>query len=155
MNIICILFCLDSGVYRYIWILIIKNKKPFCGINMGYMLIAKRSVVSAANYAGVAHLPKIKYCSSFSIEVNSPHANEVHIQPIFCQQLISILLRGSHDECGFDTWIWYIFHIIYCVSSQSIVFWWSDLVRRTVMSDIKARCCRCSFWLRSLNGGIS
>ena len=37
------------------------------------VLFAKRSV---------AHLPKIKYCSSFSIEVN-PHANEVRIQPIF------------------------------------------------------------------------
>ena len=37
---------------------------------------------------GVAHLSKVKYCSSFSIEVN-PHANEVRIQPNFVTSFVS------------------------------------------------------------------
>ena len=88
-------------------------------------LIAKRSVVSAANYAGRSSFAKDQIFVLLPIEVIS-HANEVFlffcIQPTlsaFCQHIAAWQSLWS----GFHTWILYNFHKIYCVSSQSIVFW--------------------------------
>ena len=51
----------------------------------------------------VAYLSKIKYCSSFSIEVNQ-HANEVRIKPILSALFVSIFAMINVVLIhGFDT----------------------------------------------------
>ena len=62
-------------------------------INVLFEVIAKRSVVSAANYAERSSFAKDQILFFLSIEVN-PHANEVRIQPILSAVCVSILLRG-------------------------------------------------------------
>ena len=86
-------------------------------------IFAKRSVVSAANYAERSSFAKDQIFVLLPIEVIS-HANEVFlffcIQPTlsaFCQHIAACQSLWS----GFHTWILYNFHKIYCVSSQSIV----------------------------------
>ena len=78
------------------------------------MLFAKRSVVSATNYAERSSFAKDQIFVLLPIEVIS-HANEVFffffIQPIF----VSILLRGSHYGVVF-------IHGFYTIFIKSIVF---------------------------------
>ena len=163
----CCLWCFAIGVEVTFFAVYLLYWLPSNFFFLLYLLFAKRSVVSAANYAERSSFAKDQIFVLLPIEVIS-HANEVFfvffaynqfffcIQPTlsaFCQHIAAWQSLWS----GFHTWILYNFHKIYCVTSQSIVFWWSYLVRRTVMSDInhiKARCCR---WrcFECLNGGIS
>ena len=90
-------------------------------------LFAKRSVVSAANYAERSSFAKDQIFVLLPIEVIS-HANEVFlhttnfffIQPTlsaFCQHIAAWQSLWS----GFHTWILYNFHKIYCVSGDRIL----------------------------------
>ena len=87
----------------------VKNKahciKVICGVlslkvsrgrSIHKIVFAKRSVVSAANYAVLSSFAKDQILFFISIEVN-PHASEVRIQPNFFSSFVS-------SRSGFDTW---------------------------------------------------
>ena len=81
------------------------------------LLIAKRSVVSAANYAERSSFAKDQIFVLLPIEVIS-HANEVFCffaYNLLCQHFVSILLRGSHYGVVF-------IHGFYTIFIKSIVF---------------------------------
>ena len=82
-----------------------------------FMFIAKRSVVSAANYAERSSFAKDQIFVLLPIEVIS-HANEVFLffaYNLLCQHFVSILLRGSHYGVVF-------IHGFYTIFIKSIVF---------------------------------
>ena len=80
-------------------------------------IFAKRSVVSAANYAERSSFAKDQIFVLLPIEVIS-HANEVFCffaYNLLCQHFVSILLRGSHYGVVF-------IHGFYTIFIKSIVF---------------------------------
>ena len=119
-------------------------------------MIAKRSVVSAANYAERSSFAKDQIFVLLPIEVIS-HANEVFlffcIQPIFflhttyfCQQLSAYCcLAVIMEWFSYMDFIQFSQNLLCFITIYCLLL--IGLVRRTVMSDInhiEARCCRCS-----------